>query len=168
MRPPRPFVVRKCGVKRGYDSYTDAFRVAEAHWKRYREKMVAYFCPLCGKHHIGHQKTETDLSTAFVPLKPKQEPIPKKVKQPPPDKKIKEVMAYYPPEDPFKKMEIKASERAKNECQRLAAIERRRLKAEAHARLLQEQYERRFLKQLNWSKGYMWEVACDDGWNQHL
>lgn len=171
IRPPKPFVARKCGIKRRYDSYSEAFRVARLHWSRYRENMVPYRCPLCGKFHIGHQKTEEDLSTAFVPLvspKPKQEPKPKNVKQPPPVKKQKEVLAYYPPEDPFKKMEIRASNRAMNEDQRVQAIERKKARQEAHAKLLQEQHDNRVRKGLNWQNGYMWQMACDDGWNQRV
>lgn len=162
MRPPRPFVARKCGIKIGYETYQEAFRIARRHWTRYSDKMVPYECPLCGKFHIGHQKTEQDLSTAFVPLrKAPPESKPKKVKQPPPVKKVKEVLAYYPPEDPFKKMEIRASNRAQNECQRVAAIERRKEKIARHAETMAHS---------KWLKdgGYMWWVACDDGWNQHL
>lgn len=184
MRQPRPFVVRKCGEKRAYNSYAEAFRVAKEHWKHYREKMVPYLCPLCGKHHIGHQKTEEDLSTAFVPLrqpKPKQEPKPKKVKQQPPEQIVRPYTSYQSYLDEAQARELK---RAKNEANRTnneallqASIKRKSenvkvvddlyIKSIIRKEERQRQHEERMAARPPHEAAFTWWVACDDGWNQH-
>jgi len=174
VRGQKPYHLRKCGDKVRFPTYNDAWQSSRTIYKHAHEKMCAYRCPLCNDFHIGHQRSEDDLSTAFVPLvkhDPKPEPKQRKVKQPPPIKKQKEVMAYYPPDpkpyvdyeqamrDTETKRTITKANRQENERLRLLAVAKKEEKARRHEELMRWRPER---------EPFHWCVAMDDGWNQHL
>jgi hypothetical protein len=156
----KPYVVRKCGDKIKYPSYSTAFIAAKGIFRTNGHKLTPYQCPICSKYHIGHQRHDADLSTAFVPLVP---PRPKKQPKPPKVKAVK-VPAV-------KQLNVSASvgiaiRKSDHEWlmaeQTRAAQERREERQRAHEKLMALRQGSREVG------GYGWLVAMDDGWNQHL